>query len=186
MRFFKILIAGLLIMGLFAFLSEHLSASKPPGQTAASFYDFKIPSLSGEEVDFSKFKGRKVIVVNTASRCGYTPQYKDLQQIHQMYGDKVDVLGFPANNFLWQEPGSNNEIAEFCEKNYGVDFQMFEKISVKGKDQHPLYQWLEAKSGKSPSWNFCKYVINEKGEVTGFFPARVRPTDPEIIKLIEN
>lgn len=185
MRYFKLVIAGLLVMGLFAFLAEHLSASNPRGQTTASFYDFKIPSLSGEEIDFSKFRGRKVIVVNTASRCGYTPQYKDLQEIHETYGDKVDVLGFPANNFLWQEPGSNTEIAEFCEKNYGVDFQMFEKISVKGKDQHPLFQWLEAKTGKSPSWNFCKYIINEKGEVTGFFPARVRPTDPEILKLIQ-
>lgn len=185
MRYFKISLAALLIMGLFAFLAEQLSASNPPGQTTGSFYDFKISSLSGEEIDFSKFKGRKVIVVNTASRCGFTPQYEDLQKIHETYGDRVDVLGFPANNFLWQEPGSNNEIAEFCQKNYGVDFQMFEKISVKGKDQHPLFQWLEAKSGKSPSWNFCKYVIDEKGEVAGFFPSRVRPTDPEILKLIQ-
>ena len=125
MRYFKIFIAGLLVMGLFAFLSERFSTSNPPGQTTASFYDFKIPSLSGEEIDFSKFRGRKVIVVNTASRCGFTPQYEDLQKIHETYGDRVDVLGFPANNFLWQEPGSNNEIAEFCQKNYGVDFQMF-------------------------------------------------------------
>jgi glutathione peroxidase len=185
MRLFKIIIAGILTMGIIAFLAEHLSASRAPAQTTGSFYDFKIPALSGEEIDFSKFKGRKVIVVNTASRCGYTPQYKDLQSIHETYGDRVDVLGFPANNFLWQEPGSASEIAEFCEKNYGVDFQMFSKVSVKGNDQHPLFDWLEKKSGKSPSWNFCKYVIDEKGEVVGFFPSKVRPTDPEILKLIQ-
>ena len=185
MRYFKIVIAGALTMGIIAFIAEHLSASRPPEQTTASFYDFKIPSLDGEEIDFSKFRGRKVIVVNTASRCGYTPQYKDLQQIHETYGDRVDVLGFPANNFLWQEPGSNSDIAEFCERNYGVDFQMFSKVSVKGKEQHPLFQWLEKNTGKSPSWNFCKYVINEKGEVVAFFPSKVNPTDPEIIKLIQ-
>ena len=96
------------------------------------------------------------------------------------------VLGFPANNFLWQEPGSNEDIAAFCEKNYGVKFQMFEKISVKGKEQHPLYAWLEAKSGHVPTWNFCKYVIDKNGNVVGFFPAKVKPMDSEIIDKIIN
>jgi glutathione peroxidase len=172
-------------MGIIAFLAEQLAASNSPQQTDGSFYDFKIEALSGEVIDFARYKGRKVLVVNTASRCGYTPQYEDLQKIHQSYGDRVDVLGCPANNFLWQEPGSNDEIASFCERNYGVDFQMFSKISVKGRDQHPLYQWLEKKTGKSPSWNFCKYVINEQGEIVGFFPARVKPLDPQILKLIK-
>jgi glutathione peroxidase len=172
-------------MGIIAFLAEQLAASNSPQQTGGSFYDFKIEGLSGQVIDFAKYRGRKVLIVNTASRCGYTPQYEDLQKIHQLYGNHVDVLGFPANNFLWQEPGSNDEIASFCEKNYGVDFQMFSKISVKGRDQHPLYQWLEKKTGKSPSWNFCKYVINETGEVVGFFPARVKPLDPQILKLIK-
>ena len=185
MRYFKIAVAGIVIMGIFAFLSERLSASRTPVQTNKSFYDFKVRSLDGQEIDFTRYRGRKVLIVNTASKCGYTPQYKDLEVIHNTYGDKVDVLGFPANNFLWQEPGSDAEIATFCEKNFGVDFQMFSKISVKGKDQHPLFQWLESKAGKSPSWNFCKYVINEKGEVMGFFPSRVKPTDPEILKLIQ-
>ena len=152
---------------------------------STSVYDFKMNSIDGQVIDFSKYKGKTLLIVNVASKCGFTKQYKDLQQLHESYGDKVTILGFPANDFGSQEPGSNSEIASFCEQNYGVKFQMFEKISVKGKDQHPLFQWLEAKTGKSPSWNFCKYIINEKGEVTGFFPARVRPTDPEILKLIQ-
>jgi glutathione peroxidase len=117
---------------------------------------------------------------------GYTGQLKDLQKLQELYGQRVAVLGFPANNFLWQEPGTNEEIAAFCEKNYGVTFQMFEKISVKGKDQHPLYQWLESKTGKKPSWNFCKYVISKNGDVLGFFPSRVNPMDEEIISLLKD
>jgi glutathione peroxidase len=124
------------------------------------------------------------LIVNTASKCAYTYQYEDLQKLHEQYGDKVAVLGFPANNFLWQEPGSNSQIGEFCQRNYGVDFQMFEKISVKGSDMHPLYKWLEAKTGKSPSWNFCKYIIDCDGEVIGFYPATVKPLDSSIVNKI--
>ncbi len=185
MRYYKIIAIVTLIMGLISFFAERLSASRPPKQSDKSFYEFKAESLSGEEIDFEKYRGRKVIVVNTASRCGYTPQYKDLQKIHEQYGSRVDVLGFPANNFLWQEPGSNESIAEFCEKNYGVDFQMFAKVSVKGKDQHPIFQWLEEQTGKAPGWNFCKYIINEQGKVVAFFPSKVKPSDPEILKLLE-
>jgi glutathione peroxidase len=179
------IIVTVLAMGIIAFLAERLSASNAPQETSKSFYDFRIASLSGEPIDFSRYKGKKVVIVNTASKCGYTPQYKDLQQLHEQYAGAVEVLGFPANNFLWQEPGSNEEIASFCERNYGVDFQMFEKVSVKGRDQHPLFEWLEKKTGKAPSWNFCKYIINEKGEVLGFFPSRVKPLDPAIVKLLE-
>jgi glutathione peroxidase len=107
-----------------------------------------------------------------------------LQQLHENYGDKVIVLGFPANNFLWQEPGSNEDIATFCQKNYGVTFQMFQKISVKGRDQHPLYRWLTARSGNKPSWNFCKYLINKEGEVVGFYGPKISPMDDTIIKEI--
>jgi glutathione peroxidase len=168
-------------MGLFSFLQGKLQRTAP---VSGSIYDFKMKSLEGKEIDFSQYKGKKLLIVNTASKCGYTPQYKDLEKLHELYGDKVTVLGFPANNFLWQEPGSNEEIATFCERNYGVKFQMFEKISVKGKDKAPLYKWLEAKSGKSPSWNFCKYVIDTAGNVTGFFPAKVNPLDPAIVDKI--
>lgn len=148
-----------------------------------SIYDFKINSLDGELIDFSKYKGKTLLIVNVASKCGYTPQYKDLEQLHKQFGSKVTVLGFPANNFGSQEPGTALEIAEFCEKNYGVSFQMFEKISVKGDDQHPLYKWLAEKTGEQPSWNFCKYLVKPDGTVK-FFPSKVNPLDKEIIDAI--
>jgi glutathione peroxidase len=141
-------------------------------------------SIEGEEVDFSTFRGKYLLIVNTASRCGFTPQYKDLQHLQETYGDKLTVLGFPANNFLWQEPGTNDEIASFCSLTYGVTFPMFEKISVKGRDQHPLYQWLDKESGESPSWNFCKYLVSPEGKVMGFYPSKVKPTDPVITRQI--
>ncbi len=154
---------------------------------ASDFYSFTIPSLDGKEIDFSKFKGKKVLVVNTASECGYTPQYADLQKLHEAHGDKVVILGFPANNFGGQEPGSNEEIASFCQKNYGVSFQMMEKVSVKGDDQHPLYQWLAKNSPnhEEPSWNFSKYLINEQGEVVAFYPSKVKPMGEEILAAIQ-
>lgn len=172
-------------MRLAAFLVSKLSKGKR-SNVSGSIYDFKMKSLEGKEIDFSKFKGKNLVIVNTASNCGYTPQLKDLEKLHEQYGSKVAVLGFPANNFLWQEPGSNEEIATFCERNYGVKFQMFEKLSVKGNDKSPLYKWLEAKSGKSPSWNFCKYVIDKTGNVVGFYPSKVNPMDSQIIDKISN
>jgi glutathione peroxidase len=152
------------------------------GQTVGgSIYDFKIKSLDGKEIDFSQYKGQKLLIVNTASKCGKTPQYEGLEKLHEQYGDKVKVLGFPANNFLWQEPGSNEEIAAFCERNYGVKFQMFEKVAVKGSDQHPLYQWLQSKTGHKPDWNFAKYFISADGSKVIFFKSSVQPLDKEII-----
>jgi glutathione peroxidase len=155
-----------------------------------SFHDFKMSSLEGETIDFSKYKGKKVLLVNVASKCGYTPQYKDLQQLHEQYGEKVVILGFPANNFGQQEPGSLEEIAEFCERNYGVSFQMFEKISVAGADKHPLYQWLSSKeqngwNDQEPKWNFNKYLVNEKGELVKYYASAVSPMSEEIIKEIQ-
>lgn len=114
-------------------------------QESSSIYDFKMPLLDGEEVSLGKFKGKKMLIVNTASECGFTPQYEGLEALYEQYGDKVTVLGFPANNFGGQEPGSNEEIGAFCKKNYGVTFPVFSKISVKGKDMSPLYQWLTQK-----------------------------------------
>jgi glutathione peroxidase len=114
-----------------------------------------------------------------ASKCGYTPQYADLQKLQDTFGSKVVILGFPANNFGAQEPGTNAEISSFCQKNYGVTFQMFEKISVKGEDQHPLYAWLKEKTGQEPSWNFCKYLIKPDGSVK-FFKSSVNPMANEI------
>src|SRR6187399_2085195 len=152
--------------------------------TVASIYDFKLNSLDGELIDFAKYKGKTLLIVNVASQCGYTPQYADLEKLHEQYGDKIVVLGFPANNFGGQEPGSSAEIASFCQKNYGVKFQMFEKISVKGRDQHPLYKWLQARSGHAPSWNFCKYLIDRDGNVVSFYPSKVNPLDEQIVSKI--
>jgi glutathione peroxidase len=147
---------------------------------ASSLYDFKMNSLEGKEIDFSKYKGKTLLIVNVASKCGNTPQYADLQKLNETYADKVTILGFPANNFGAQEPGSNAEIGDFCKKNYGVTFQMFEKISVKGTDQHPLYAWLKEKTGQEPTWNFCKYIVKPDGTVK-FFNSKVKPMDKQIL-----
>ena len=146
-----------------------------------SIYDFKVKSLEGKEVDFTQFKGQKLLIVNTASKCGLTPQYADLEKLHEQYGSKIKVLGFPANNFLRQEPGDNIQIGEFCERNYGVKFQMFEKISVKGQHQHPLYQWLEAKTGRKPDWNFAKYLVSADGSDVTFIRSGVGPLSKQIV-----
>lgn len=155
-----------------------------------SIYDFKMNDINGELVDFSKFKGQKLLLVNVASKCGYTPQYADLQKLHEAHGDQVTIIGFPANNFGGQEPGTNEEIKQFCSENFGVTFKMMDKVSVKGADKDPLYRWLSDKdmngwNDKEPSWNFCKYFINEDGELVKFFPSSVKPMDEEIIKLIQ-
>jgi glutathione peroxidase len=148
--------------------------------TPASIYDLKMNALDGQPIDFSKYKGKTLMIVNVASKCGNTPQYSDLEKLHETYGEKVIILGFPANNFGGQEPGTNTEIAEFCQKNYGVKFQMFEKISVKGNDQHELYKWLKEKTGQEPTWNFCKFIVKADGTVK-YFGAKVNPLDPSII-----
>lgn len=150
----------------------------------ASLYDLKMNSLEGKEIDFSGYKGKTLLIVNVASKCGYTPQYTDLQKLHELYGNKVTLLGFPANNFGSQEPGTNAEIGEFCKKNYGVTFQMFEKISVKGEDQHPLYAWLKEKTGQEPTWNFCKYLVKPDGTVK-FFNQKVKPLDEQIVSELK-
>ncbi len=182
----RIVIPILITMGLAAFLTNKLVGNKKPsGPVVNSIYEFKINSLEGKQIDFSQYKGKKLLIVNTASKCGKTPQYAGLEKLHEQFGDKVNVLGFPANNFLWQEPGSSEEIAAFCERNYGVKFQMFEKVSVKGSDQHPLYHWLEAKTGKHPDWNFAKFLVNEDGTQVTFFNSSVQPMDVTIISTIQ-
>jgi len=152
-----------------------------------TIYDFKVPSLEGSTIDFSKFKGKKVLIVNTASECGYTPQYADLQKLYEAYKSKLVIVGFPANNFGGQEPGSNTEIKEFCKKNYGVTFIMAEKVSVKGADIHPLFKWLTNKSENGVmdaeiKWNFTKFLLDEKGKLIGVFPSKVNPNSEEITK----
>jgi len=156
-----------------------------------SFYDFKVKDIDGNDFDLSTLKGKKVLVVNTASKCGNTPQYEQLQGLYEEYGNKgFAIIGFPANNFGKQEPGSNEEIEEFCTKNYGVTFQMMSKISVKGDDIDPLYQWLTSKSkngvlDSEVSWNFQKYLIDEKGKLVKMVAPRVKPNDEQIVSWIK-
>jgi glutathione peroxidase len=157
-----------------------------------NLHQFKVEDIEGNSFDLSELKGKKVMVVNTASKCGLTPQYKDLQALYEQYKDKgLVIVGFPANNFMAQEPGSNDEIATFCSKNYGVTFPMMSKISVKGKDMHPLYQFLTQKSrnglqDSEVEWNFQKYLINEKGQLEQVVSPRTSPSSPEVIRWIES
>ena len=154
--------------------------------TASSFYDFKVTGLDGKEIDFSQFKGKKVLVVNTASKCGYTPQYADLQKLYEKYQGKLVIIGFPANNFGEQEPGSNEEIGAFCKKNYGVSFLMAEKVSVTGSDIHPLFKYLTDEAHKlgvqDPvvKWNFTKFLVDENGKLVKVFPSKVNPLSDEV------
>lgn len=156
-----------------------------------TIYQFNVQDLSGNAFDFAALKGKKIMIVNTASECGLTPQYEQLQAVYEKYKDQSFVIvGFPANNFGSQEPGSNAQIATFCQKNYGVTFPMMAKISVEGNDQHPVYQFLtqKTKNGLEDSevqWNFQKYLINENGELAKVISPRVLPTDSEIINWIE-
>jgi glutathione peroxidase len=170
---------------------ESMNASVKNNPNAKSFYDFSLKALDGkEDVSLSRFKGKKVLLVNVASKCGFTPQYGDLQKFHEKYGDKVTVVGVPCNDFGGQEPGSSEDIASFCSKNYGVTFLMLEKVSVKkGSDQHPLYQWLTTKdengwNEQAPTWNFCKYLISENGELLKFYASGVNPFDDAILNEV--
>ena len=151
-----------------------------------SIYDFKVPGLDGKEIDLSQYKGKKMLIVNTASKCGYTPQYEELQKLSDQYKGKLVVIGFPANNFGGQEPGSNTEIGEFCKKNYGVTFPMAEKVSVSGEDIHPLFKYLTEEAKKLGTqdpvikWNFTKFLVDENGKLVKVFPSKVKPLSEEI------
>lgn len=156
---------------------------------AGGIYDFKVSGLDGKEIDFSKFKGKKIMIVNTASKCGLTPQYEGLEELYKKYKDKLVIIGFPANNFAGQEPLNNNEIKDFCKKNYGVTFPMAEKISVKGDDTHALYIWLKAQAKEKGladpvTWNFGKFLVNENGELIATFSPRTTPMSEEILKYL--
>ena len=157
-----------------------------------TIYQYKVKDINGKEFDFSTLKGKKLLIVNTASECGLTPQYQDLENIYEKYKDKnFVVIGFPANNFGAQEPGTNVQIAAFCKSNYGVTFPMMSKISVKGKDMHEVYQFLtqKSKNGLQDSeveWNFQKYLINQNGELVKVLSPRVLPTDAEILNFIND
>lgn len=155
-----------------------------------NFHSFKTKTIDGKPFDLASLKGKKVLVVNTASKCGLTPQYKDLQELYLKYGgDKFVIIGFPANNFMSQEPGTNSEIKQFCTEKYDVTFPMMEKISVKGDDIDPIYKWLTSKSqnGKMDaevSWNFQKFMIDEQGNLVDMVPPRTKPNDEKIVNWI--
>ncbi len=159
-------------------------------QNEKSFHDFTLNTIDGKPFNMAQLRGKKVLVVNTASKCGLTPQYEQLQELYEKYGgDTFTIIGFPANNFMNQEPGSNEEIAEFCQVNYGVTFQMMEKISVKGKDMHPLYQWLTEKSRNGVmdaevTWNFQKFMIDENGKLVDVASPREKPLSDRIVNWI--
>ena len=172
----------ILMFGLFS------SSSAAQGQVPELF-DVKINSLEGEPINLSEFKGKKILFVNVASKCGYTPQYKDLQKLHEKHGDKLVIIGTPCNQFGFQEPGSAEDIQNFCERNYGVEFLITEKIDVKGSGQHPLYQWLtqKANNGVEDSkvkWNFNKYLVDENGNYIAKYGSSVKPFDDQIISKI--
>lgn len=156
---------------------------------AGSIYDFKVPGLEGGQIDLAKYKGKKILIVNTASQCGYTPQYDDLQKLYEKYKNTLVIIGFPANNFGGQEPGSNEEISAFCKRNYGVTFPMAEKVSVKGDDIHPLFRYLTDEAKKMGvedpiKWNFTKFLVDEKGKLITVFSSRVKPMSEEITKYL--
>lgn len=159
-------------------------------QTAKSIHGFKVESLDGKTIDFSKFKGKKILIVNTASECGFTPQYEDLEKLYEMYKNKLVIVGFPANNFGGQEPGTNEEIGAFCKKNYGVTFPMAAKVSVKGSDIAPIFKFLTDKNlngvkNTTILWNFTKFLLNEKGEIIDSFVSTTKPTSESITKYLK-
>ena len=150
----------------------------------------KVKSIDGTEYDYSQLKGKKVLIVNTASECGYTPQYDDLEKLYQAYKDKLIILGFPANNFGGQEPGTNEEIKEFCKSKYNVTYPMFEKISVLGDDMAPIYKWLTSKdlngwNDQQPKWNFNKYLLDEEGNLVKYYSSAVKPMSDEIVSMLK-
>lgn len=170
---------------------KEATIEKSNSMSKQNIYQFKVKDLSGKDFDFASLKGEKILIVNTASKCGLTPQYKDLQTLYDQYkNNNFVIVGFPANNFMSQEPGDDKEIAAFCEQNYGVTFPMMSKISVKGKDMHVVYQFLteKSKNGLQDSkveWNFQKYLLNEKGELEKIISPKTNPLDPEIVNWIK-
>ena len=158
---------------------------------AQTVYQFKVPALDGGTIDFAKYKGKKILIVNTASKCGFTPQYDGLEELYKKYGNKLVIVGFPANNFGLQEPGTNEEIGAFCKKNYGVTFPMAAKVSVKGGDIAPIYKWLTEKAENGVmdaeiKWNFTKFLIDENGKLIEKFDSQVKPMDVAIVKYLAN
>ncbi len=181
----------MVVTTMFFFKFLFFAGAPKGGDIPQTIYEYKVPALTGGTIDFSDFKGKKIMIVNTASKCGLTPQYEGLEALYQKYKDKLVIVGFPANDFMSQEPGSNKDIAEFCQRNYGVSFPMAEKITVVGKKMAPIYQWLTLKEhngfqNSTVKWNFQKYLIDEEGNLTHVFNPKVKPMSEEVIAAIED
>ena len=162
-----------------------LAAAAPkPAPAPGTVYDYSVKTIDGKDVKLSAYKGKKLLIVNTASHCGFTPQYKELEELSKKYAGKVTVLGFPSNSFN-QELPSDSEVASFCQKNFGVTFPLFATASVKGDDAQPLFKYLASSAGEAPSWNFCKYLVDEQGYVVKFYPSKVTPLSAELVTAIE-
>ena len=190
-----IYIVGLLVLALssaaaLSMRSRWEKPSKPIGTNKMSFHDLTVNAIDGKVVNMADYKGKYVLCVNVASKCGYTPQYEDLEKLYQQYQGKLVIIGFPCNQFLGQEPGTSEEIVSFCQKNYGVTFPLTEKIDVKGKNQHGVYQYLTQKAlngvaDGNVKWNFHKFLISPEGEWLAEFPSGVKPLDAELTSLIK-
>lgn len=159
-------------------------------QDPASIHKFKVPSISGGTIDFSSFKGKKILVVNTASECGYTPQYEGLEKLYKQNSDKLVIVGFPADNFGHQEPGTNDQIQQFCKKNYGVTFPLAAKSDVTGDNTNPVFRWLTSREFNGVAdgvvkWNFTKFLLDENGKLLASFPSKVEPGSEEISKYLK-
>lgn len=181
-----ITVALALISGCF----KKIGVNKNNTETDSSFYSLKAKSIDGKTVSMNDYKDKYIMIVNTASKCGYTYQYEGLEKLYQKHKNKLIVLGFPSNDFLWQEPGSNEKIKTFCKINYGVTFPLFAKIAVKGKKKHPIFAWLtnpelNGWNKKSPGWNFNKYLIDTSGKLVAHFGAKAEPLSKEIETLLK-
>jgi glutathione peroxidase len=170
-----------------SFIALLTAFTMAPKQTVHSF---KVKSLDGGEIDFSKFKGKKILVVNTASKCGYTPQYEALEKVYKQYKDKLVIVGFPCNQFGGQEPGTSTEIQEFCKARFGVTFPLAEKVDVKGDNAASIYKWLCSKTENGVldatiTWNFNKFLLDENGKMLAYFPSKVTPDSDEILKYLK-
>ena len=183
-KLFTFLISALLLL-----VSSGVTAQDKKAAPQQDFYKLSFNTITGEKFDFSRLKGKKVLIVNTASKCGYTPQFKELEELHKKYGNNLVILGYPSNDFMNQDPGSNEEILAFCEENYGVTFTMMDKSSVKGDKKNIVYKWLTEKSGngwndKEPGWNFNKYLVDENGTLIEHYSSKVKPMSDDIISKL--
>jgi len=184
-----IILAGVLVLIIVVFRFLAGSAKPKSAKSLRSIYDLTVTLINGKQKSMKDFKGKKLLIVNVASQCGFTPQYEELEKLVKEHGDKLEVLGVPSNDFMGQEPGSNEAISKFCKEKYGVTFWLSEKVPVTGKEQSPLFQWLSDKdlngwNDGSPRWNFTKYLIDETGELTNVFPSTVRPLSNDIVNQL--